>query len=136
MADTDQDQKTHDPTEKKITDARGRGDIATAPEIRHAVMMIAAIFTVASGSTAFAALVPMFVRLWGSADQFRLVPASGQGFAASILARMLVALTPLLAALIGFALVAGLAQGRPTVAWSRLALKFSKLSPVSGFGRL
>ena len=36
MADTDKDQKTHDPTEKKLQDARERGEIAMSPEVRHA----------------------------------------------------------------------------------------------------
>ncbi|RZM08111.1 MAG: flagellar biosynthesis protein FlhB, partial [Sphingomonas sp.] len=37
----DKDQKTHDPTEKRLSDARKKGDVAQAPELRHAFGFIA-----------------------------------------------------------------------------------------------
>ncbi|WP_164124530.1 EscU/YscU/HrcU family type III secretion system export apparatus switch protein, partial [Stenotrophomonas maltophilia] len=38
--DTDQDDKTHDPTDKKLEDARAKGDVPMAPEMRHAAIFV------------------------------------------------------------------------------------------------
>ena len=39
----DDDQKTQEPTDKKLSDARAKGDVATSSEMRHAVMFVATI---------------------------------------------------------------------------------------------
>ena len=38
----DKDQKTEAPTEKRLEDARKKGDIASAPEVRHAAHRVIA----------------------------------------------------------------------------------------------
>ena len=40
MADTDQDQKTEEPTAKRLEDARKRGEVPIANEVRHATMFV------------------------------------------------------------------------------------------------
>jgi len=134
MAD---DQKTHDPTDKKLSDARAKGDVPMSGEMRHAVMFVAAIIVAGGmGSWTLARVGPLLVRLWGGADDYPLDPDGAQHFATGILAAVAGAMAPLLALLLGFALLILLVQGRPTLSWSRLTPKFSKLSPVAGFGRI
>ncbi|MEG3144350.1 flagellar biosynthesis protein FlhB [Sphingomonas sp. RT2P30] len=136
MAD-DKDQKTHDPTSKKLDEARQKGDVASSPEMRHAVMFIAAIVVAGGmGSWTLARIGPMLVQLWGSADDFSLEPDGAQAFATGVLARTASAMAPLLGVLFGAALLIMFVQGRPTLSWSRVAPKFSKLSPIGGFGRI
>ena len=137
MAEADKDQKTQEPTDKKLEDARKKGDVAIAPEMRHAAMFVAAIAVLGwLGFLALARLGDLFTRLWGSAEDVRLEPDGAQDFATGVLGETALSLAPVMGALIGFALLTLFIQGRPTLAWSRLALKWSKLSPMAGFGRL
>lgn len=134
MADEpDKDQKTHDPTEKKLSDARAKGDIATAAEMRHAVMFVAAIVVAGGmGSWTLVRGGPMLVALWGSAEDYPLEPAGAQAFAAGVFASLASAMAPMLGLLLGSAMLILFVQGRPTLSWSRVAPKFSKLSPMAG----
>jgi len=135
--EADDESKTHDPTEKKVSDARKKGDVASAPEMRHAAIFAAAlVVTGGLGVWSFTRLAKMLVRLWGRADDFVFAPNGAENLASGIMAHMFAALAPLLGSLVAFALLGGMLQGRPTISWTRVTPKFSKLSPVSGAGRL
>lgn len=137
MSQPDQDQKTHEPTDKKLSDARERGEIASAPEMRHAVMLVATVIVAGGmGSAALHSLSSLFVRLWGGADSFRLNPGGAQSFATGVLGEVSLSLAPVMLMLAGCALLTMFVQGRPTLSWSRVAPQWSKLNPAAGFGRL
>jgi flagellar biosynthetic protein FlhB len=137
MAETEKDQKTHDPTDKKIEDARKKGDVPSAPEMRHAAIFVAALVVVAGmGVWTFARLGHIVVRLWGHADDFSLEPEGAQNLASGLMSQCFFVLGPLLGTMVAFAVLGGLVQGRPGISWSRVAPKPSKLSPVSGAKRL
>ncbi len=136
MAD-DKDQKTQDPTDKKLSDARAKGDVATAPEMRHAVMFVAAIIVTAGmGSWTLARVGPLLVRLWGSADDYRMEPGGAQSFATGVVFHLVSAMLPILGLLFGGALLILFVQGRPTISWTRVKPNFSKLNPVAGLGKI
>lgn len=136
MSQSDSGEKTHDPTDKKLDDARKKGDVANAPEMRHASMFLAAIIVMGGmGSWTVSQMLTIFVSLWGGADDLDL-RGSGQSFAAVVMGQSALALLPLLGMLLFFALLTLFLQGRPTLAWSRLKLKWNKLSPASGLKRL
>lgn len=133
----DKDQKTQEPTQKKLDDARKKGDVATSPEARHAVMFLAMIFVCGSlGVTAFTRLARMFVGLWGGADSFAMEPDGAQSFATGLFGEIGSTMAPLFGTLLLFAILIPFLQGRPALSWSRLAPKWSKLSPVAGLGRM
>jgi flagellar biosynthetic protein FlhB len=138
MADGgDQDDKTLEPTDKKLEDARAKGDVPMAPEMRHAAMFVAMLVVMGGmGAYTIQRMGNLFVRLWGGADDFRMTPDGAQAFTTGLFAAIGSALLPILSALFGFAIVGGLLQGRPMIAWSRVAPKFSKLNPISGAGKL
>src|SRR5678815_4648255 len=104
MSETDKDQKTEEPTQKKLDDARAKGEVFNAPEMRHAAMFVAMI-VIAGGLAAWtlARLGTMFVRLWGSADDFTLEPTGAQDLMGGVLAHVAVALAPIAALLFGCA---------------------------------
>lgn len=133
----DQEDKTLDPTDKKLEDARAKGDVPMAPEMRHAAMFVAMLVVMGGlGAYTAAQMGTLFIRLWGGADDFRMTPDGAQAFTTGIFAAIGSALLPILAALFGFAILGGVLQGRPMIAWNRVAPKFSKLNPVSGAGKL
>ncbi|WP_019831347.1 flagellar biosynthesis protein FlhB [Sphingomonas sp. PR090111-T3T-6A] len=137
MADTDQDQKTEEPTAKRLEDARKRGQVPIASEVRHATMFVGMMIVAGGmGAWTLARLGAMFVRLWGSAEDYALDPLGAQDLATGIAGQFALAVAPLAAVLVGCALSTIFIQGRPTLSWSRLAPQWSKLSPMTGLGRL
>ncbi|MGF7153904.1 flagellar biosynthesis protein FlhB [Novosphingobium gossypii] len=139
MADDapDKDQRTHEPTAKKLEDARKRGEVAIAPEVRHATMMAGAVAVIGwLGLSALQRLGTMLKRLWGSAEDFTLDPDGAQNLATGVAWHTLVSLLPIFAVLTAAAVGTVFLQGRATMSWARLAPKWSKLSPASGFNRL
>lgn len=137
MADTDQDQKTEQPTAKRLSDARKKGQVPTAPEMRHAVMFIAMMILMGGvGAWTLARLGSMFVLLWGNADDYSLAPTDAENLAIGVVMRFGIALAPMAAILFGLALLPLFINGLPALSWSRLAPQWSKLSPLSGFHRL
>ncbi|MET0307303.1 MAG: flagellar biosynthesis protein FlhB [Sphingomonas sp.] len=133
----DQDDKTQEPTDKKLEDARAKGDVPTAPEMRHAAMFVAAVVVMGGlGTYTVQRMIALFVRLWGSADDFRMTPDGAQAFTTGLLGAIGSALFPILAALFGFAILGGVLQGRPMISWSRVSPKWSKLNPVSGASKM
>jgi len=134
--DTDQEDKTESPTDKKLEDARERGEVPMAPEMKHAAMFVAALVVMGGlGTYTLQLMGNLFTRLWGSADDFHMEPGGAQDFATGIFGAIATSLLPILGALFAFALLGGFLQGRPMLSASRIKPKWSKLNPVSGFKR-
>lgn len=136
-SEEDKDQKTHAPTQKRIDDARKKGDVPMAPEMRQAAMFLGLV-VVTGGLGAYAAgrMAASLARIWGRADDFLFEPQGAESFAGYVLGEMAAGVLPLLGALFGFALLGGLMQGRPMLNFSRVAPKLSKINPVSSFKRM
>lgn len=131
------DQKTYEPTEKKLADARAKGDVAHAPEVRHAVMFGAMVIILSGfGASAFAGLIRLLTRSWGSAGNVSLNSESAQSLMSFTAAESLMAIGPIFAVTMACALLGAFAQGRPTISWERVKPKFSKVSLLSGLNRL
>lgn len=136
MAD-DAGEKNFAPSEKKLADARKKGQTATAAEARHAAMLGGAALAVGVAGWCTQALAAMAAGLWGGAGQMRLHSAGdGRLLAGQALGGSLWAILPLLIVLMLAAVVGALAQGRPSWSTARLALKWEKLSPAAGLKRL
>ncbi|MBB3032486.1 flagellar biosynthesis protein FlhB [Alteriqipengyuania lutimaris] len=136
MAESDTGEKTHDPTDKKLEDARKKGEVASAPEMRHASMFLAAVVVMGGmGAWTVSRMLTIFVGLWGGANGLD-VRGSGMTFASTLMGQAGLALGPLLAMLMAFALLTLFLQGKPTLAWARLKIKWNKLSPLSGLKRM
>lgn len=130
-------QRTEQPTQKRLDDARAKGNVARFAEARHAAMFAgAAIATATTLGSMAAGLTPLLAAFWGDAETFMLTAVSARSLAGGVAADLAVALAPTLALLVGAAIVAGLSGGRPTLAWERVRPKWSKLSPMAGFKRL
>lgn len=136
MAD-DKDNKTHDPTAKRLDDARKKGEVATAPEMRHAVMLLAMwVGTVTVGLGAVGSLGRVAAGLWSGAGDLRIGPDGAHRFASGLFGELLRDLGPLFGLFVAAAVLIGVAQGRPSFSPARLKPKWSKLSPVAGLKRM
>jgi len=135
--DTDKDQKTEQPTAKKLSDARKKGQVPTAPEVKHATMFVAAmVITGGMGAWTLSRLGALLVRLWGNADDYVLTPDGTQNLITGVTREFALALAPVAALLVGGALLTAFLQGPLTISFTRLAPRWSTLSPAAGLSRL
>ncbi|EZP48703.1 flagellar biosynthesis protein FlhB [Sphingomonas sp. RIT328] len=133
----DKDQKTEDPTDKKLRDAAKKGDVANAPEVRHATMFVGAMIVAGGmGGWTLLRLAGTCIALWGRADNYTMQGDGARDIVIGVGIAVLRALWPVLALLFALAILPWFLQGRPTLVWSRVGLKWSKLMPSSGLSRL
>lgn len=133
----DDSQKTEEPTQRKLDDARKKGQVARGAEMRHIAMLGGALIVVAFMTGGIGrGLAPMFTNLLGNANAYRLDDKGAQSLIANVFANTGAALLAPLALLFLAAVVGGLMQGRPTIAWERVKPKWSKLNPLSGLKRM
>ncbi|HUK02322.1 MAG TPA: flagellar biosynthesis protein FlhB [Steroidobacteraceae bacterium] len=136
MADLEQD-RTEQPTAKRLEEARRRGQIPRSPELT-----AAAVVLVAGGALHFlgAHLAGQLHGLMQSSlslsaaqalDESRMLPALE-----ATAARALLAAAPILGATLVAALLAPLALGGWNLSFEALAPDFTRLSPLSGFQRM
>ena len=138
MADeTDQHEKTEDPTQRKLDEARKKGNVATSREVNHWFLILAA-------TVATLLFVPgMFKRL-GAAFS-RVLEATGDTGPAGadmmpVIFQMLVdtgfALAPVIILLVLGALAAGLVQNGFMLSTETIVPKLEKISITKGAKRL
>jgi flagellar biosynthetic protein FlhB len=133
----EQDSKTEDPSQKRLDDARKKGDVAKSQEVVTWFMLLgsAVVFATMGPTVSQQLLVPLET-LMMNADQFDV---GGAGFAEFFndlaFAIVGVVLLPLVVLAV-CAIAANLIQHRPLFSAEPITPKFSKISPLAGFKRL
>ncbi|ALP52693.1 flagellar biosynthetic protein FlhB [Candidatus Tenderia electrophaga] len=134
---SDGQEKTEDPTEKKLREAREKGQVARSRELTTTVMLM----TAALGLLAFG---PMVVSALGRVmvSNFSLRRAEVfdtrymiDGFLSAV-AEALIALAPFLVLLVVSAIAGSIALSGWNFSVQALAPKFSKMNPLSGMKRI
>ena len=137
MAESDDSEKTEDPTQKRLDDALEKGDVAKSQEVNTWFIMgtgalILSMFSSSIGS----GLTPMFVNLLANADR---IPTDGRGLlmVTQKLGLHVLAVVALPFVLLVIASFAGnLIQHRFVFTTQSLIPKFEKISPLAGAKRL
>lgn len=137
MADVDQDQKTEQPSEKRLTDAFERGQFAKSHELTVLFPLAALLgvlaFTVSATSRDIAEYaVGMFTR-------FSVIPVARDTVTVQLGEALLVmgrALLPLLIGIVGATLLAGGVQSGFRLTPNVAVLKFESLDVAAGFNRI
>ncbi|MBF0161034.1 MAG: flagellar biosynthesis protein FlhB [Magnetococcales bacterium] len=135
--DSDKESKTEDPTGKRLSDAREKGQVISSKEVSTAFLFVAAtgLFYFQGG------------QLWGALQQqmrFFFSGAIQEDFTLGGLTRLLEGtISAVLADLAPFFLIflvmsvaASLIQHGFVLSWEPVIPNFSKIDPVSGFARL
>ncbi|WDE00502.1 flagellar biosynthesis protein FlhB [Thalassomonas actiniarum] len=137
MADSDSGEKTEEPTAKKLSDARKKGQIARSKELGTMFVLVgSASALLMTGESLVAALSTMMKRLFSLSREetmdihalYQVVSDSVASVAAPLLWMFFIIM---LAAFIGNTLLGGM-----SFSWGAMAPKFSKLSPLAGFKRM
>ena len=127
------DERSFDPTPRRLEEARRRGEVAFSRDLTSAAAMAAAIVALVMQGPALTARLFGYFR-----EAFAAAPAAGDATAAlatgvGVLARALAA--PLLAALV-LALAAGALQTGGLLAFGALRADLARLSPAAGLKRV
>jgi flagellar biosynthetic protein FlhB len=135
--DQDQSQKTEDPTQKRLTDAREKGQVASSREVNHWFMILAATLVVMVFMPG--AMVDIKGLLTVFMEQPHAIGADAgnlRGLMATVLGKLLLALLPTLLLLVAAAVAAGLVQNGLIVSTEPLKPKLEKISIGKGLKRL
>ena len=133
----EQDDKTEEPSQRRLDEAIKRGDVAKSPELN--TLFVLGGFTlgliVAAGPAARGLVVDLRGHL-GSIGTIPADPAHLLGIGRHALGAALAALALPVAFVVVGGLVGGGVQHRPLWTLEPLQPKFSRLSPLAGFKRL
>lgn len=139
MAGTDDEefQRTEQATDKRLQEARERGDVPRSAEIKNVAVLAGSLAVLALCSALIAqSLQPLFVTFLGTAHQIPVDQEGARVLGSDLILRLLLILAPALAVMMMATLAGGFAQGRPTISWDKVTPKWSKISLPGGFKRL
>jgi flagellar biosynthetic protein FlhB len=137
MAEQDNDQKTEQPTERRLTEATERGQFARTPELSVLLMLAAALGVLAftTGTTA-ESVAEYSVGIFSRFATTRIDLGSVTTEFGEVLITSGRVLLPLLLACVGAALFASGLQSGFQLSPKAVTFKFDQLNPVAGFGRI
>lgn len=137
MSDQDQSEKTEEPTSKKLSEARKKGQIPNSKEVNSFAVLLGATLVIGVAGP-FVAL-RIYSPLAGIVEKSGLMPID-QGASSEILfdafSSVLIAMAPVFGVFMILALAASLGQSGILFTTEPLTPKLDKLSPIKGFGRL
>lgn len=133
----DDDDKTEEPTPRKIEQAREKGDIIYTPEVGSALSLIAATAIVAFMSgPIFSEMARGFIGFIAMPEQFSPEAGSLQAIAIAITLKLGAIFGLACLALAVASIAARYLQDRPTFTGERMNPKLDKLNPFEGFKRV
>ncbi|MBN9316061.1 MAG: flagellar biosynthesis protein FlhB [Devosia sp.] len=133
----EQEQKTEDPSERKLREAQEKGNVVKSQEVNTWFILSgsALVFAMMAGPTS-QSLVSSLRVLLENAEKFEVGSQALQAFWGSLAGSiLLVALLPSIVLAV-FGVAANLVQHRPLLSLEPLKPKFSKINPLEGAKRL
>lgn len=134
---SDNDNKTEQPTEKRLEEARSRGQIARAPELQVVAGLLAtfAVILFAGKNTAIR-VAEMWAGIFGHLHELEVSSERIGDWAKISMFTMLSLALPVLIVSGLASILAGLLQTRFALAPKALEMKWSRLDPMQGFQRI
>jgi flagellar biosynthesis protein FlhB len=133
----DDSQRTEEPTQRRLDDAREHGDLVKSAEISTLVVLGGAALSIAMfGHAAAAGFANAFRAFLEQPDQMTLDGGSAMSIMRGALWQMLILLAAPFAVMGGMGLGGHLIQNRPSISTERIKPSLSKVSLIGGFKRL
>lgn len=137
MADEqDQSQKTEDPTQKRLEEARKKGDIAKSQDVPIWFLMMATAGIMAAAGPLAGMIADPLVRIMDHPHAFRLTNGGAQQLVASLLASLATPMLVIFAVIAVAGVLGHVVQARPLWTGEKIKPELSKLSPMKGFQRM
>jgi flagellar biosynthetic protein FlhB len=137
MAESDSGEKTEEPTAKKLSEARKKGQIARSKDLGTMFVLVgSAAALLLMGNSLVEGLSVMMKRLFSlnrreAMDSHALYQVASDGVSAILVPFLWIHIIIVVAAFIGNTLLGGM-----SFSWEAMAPKASKLSPIAGFKRM
>ncbi len=137
MAEEDDAQKTEDPTDKKLSRAREKGQVASSQEVKSWVILLAG----AAGIVFMSPIIAKDIRVISIPyiENVHAIPADFGGMRNYLISSMIevgLAVAPLFLLIVIFALVGNLMQFGLLFAPEKVKPDFDKVSPMKGLKRM
>lgn len=137
MAEDSDQEKTEQPTGKRLADARKKGQIARSRELNTFVMlMTSAVLLLTWGEHMGNGLIDMMKAQFQLERAVIFDPASPALYFKQTMIDGVLLIAPFAAAMVAAAIIAPLALGGWVFSWEALAPKLEKLDPIKGLARL
>jgi len=139
VSDThDKDSRTEEATDKKMSDARGEGNVPISREATNFMYLLAALLmVVALGQTFLTGFAELLMGLLTNAGSIRLANAGDLGQVFDVVGKSSALLTaPIVLAFSAAGVLAAVAQTPPAFIAKRVTPQISRLSPAKGWKRL
>lgn len=134
--DQDSSQKTEDPTQKRLDEAREKGDVAKSQEVPIWFLILATAALMAGAGPLAGMIADPLVRIMDHPHAFRLSDGGAQQLLGSLLMSLALPMG-IIFAVIGVAGVLGhLVQHRPLWTGEKVKPDLAKLSPAKGLQRM
>lgn len=133
----DDSEKTEDPTQKRLDDARNKGQIPSSREVNHWIMFLAAAIIVLGLAPAMLEDVSRAVTGFiGNAHAIDVSEKALPGLIGHVLSEVAIAVAPVAALLLVAAFAAGVVQNGFLFSAESIKPTLDKISPIAGVKRL
>jgi flagellar biosynthesis protein FlhB len=130
-------EKTEHPTERRLQEARRKGDVAKSQEVPSVAVLLAGLMALYFGSTFMLERFTLLLKHYlANLHAFEIVPANISTLAGDSLMNSLTILAPIMGAVVLAGLAANYAQVGVLFAPAKLMPNFTKINPVKGLGNL
>lgn len=133
----DSDDKTEEPTGRRLSEATEKGNIPRSQEVNHWFMLAGLTFSIAVllgplGGKLVGALIPYLER----PDELSITLGSATPLLAGLSVSVALIMAPVILVAVITALVGSFLQHPPVVSGEKLKPQLSKISPTTGLGRI
>jgi len=137
MAEEDKSSKTEDPTSRRLSDAKEKGNVVRSMEISSWAMLVAAAFAILFlAPWMMVRVTTMSLGFIADAHAYPLDPEHFRLLLARTGGEIGVVIGPLVGLFFLVSLVSTLAQVGWTFSWEKIQFKFSSMSPMQGVKRI
>jgi flagellar biosynthetic protein FlhB len=137
MAEDSGQEKSQEPTGKRLDDARKKGQIARSRELNTFVMLVtSATLFLALGEQMGASLIEIMRNQFQLSRESIFEPLSVVIHFKRVMVDGIMLIAPFIAVMVAAAIIAPLALGGWVFSWEALEPKFEKLDPIKGIARL
>ena len=136
MAEND-DEKTEEPTQRKLSEARKRGEIIYSPEVGAWMVLTAGAFSLMMmGGPLAKSLGQLCIGFFETAPEMAADPVSLHAMFGALMLKVGAAMGMVALAIGGAGLAARFIQDQPVWSTERMKPSLDKINPMSGFGRV
>ncbi|MDH5297667.1 MAG: flagellar biosynthesis protein FlhB [Desulfobulbaceae bacterium] len=130
-------EKTEDPTERRIKEARDKGDVGKSMEVPSAAVLLAGLLTLYALSDYLLAQFENILRHYlTNLHTIAIIPDNMTVIGRDAMLYAITIVGPVMAAIVLTALAANYAQVGVLFSTEKLAPKFDKINPIQGFSNL